>query len=87
MRLHVDGARVASSNGLADVEGFRITRRSEAYLGRWMRPDQSSPTNANFFSLDVYDGAMDEDGIRAHHAETANAPQFKPKYVNPPPLR
>ena len=87
MALYVDGVRVARSNGLADVEGFKITQRQEAWVGRWMRPDQSLPTNAHFFSLDVFDGAMDEDGVRAHHAATVNVPEFKPKYVDPPPLR
>jgi hypothetical protein len=87
MALHVDGVRVAHSNGLADVEGFKITQRNEAWVGRWMRPDQSLPTNAHFFSLDVFDGAMGEDDIRAHHAATVNAPELKPKYVDPPPLR
>lgn len=87
MKLYVDGVTVASSNGLADVDGFKITQRQEAWVGRWMRPDQSLPTNAHFFSLDVFDGAMDDEGVKAHHAATANTPQFKPKYVNPPPLK
>ena len=72
MALYVDGVRVARSNGLADVEGFKITQRQEAWVGRWMRPDQSLPTNAHFFSLDVFDGAMDEDGVRTRHAHAVH---------------
>ena len=88
MALYVDGVRVARSNGLADVEGFKITQRQEAWVGAVdARSDQSLPTNAHFFSLDVFGAAMDEDGVRAHHAATVNVPEFKPKYVDPPPLR
>ena len=40
---------------------------------------------ANVFrsmAVDVFDGAMDEDGVRAHHAATCQPPEFRPKYAD-----
>jgi hypothetical protein len=32
--------------------------RRECWLGRWMRPDQSSPLYAGIVSLDLFDDAL-----------------------------
>mgnify|MGYP004094981919 CR=1 FL=1 len=51
------------------------------------RTEELKKEAQGIMTLDVFDGAMGEDDIRAHHAATVNAPELKPKYVDPPPLR
>jgi hypothetical protein len=84
MELWVDGQRAATGPGLKNVNGFEISQRHECFVGRWMRPDQSAPTHASLFTLDIFDGAMSEKDVMAHHSCTANNFMYKPRYQTPP---
>ena len=70
MRLYIDGKLAGEHAGLSEVEGFEITERHVAYVGRWNRVDLAYPTNAALLTLDIYDGCADESEVDAHHAHT-----------------
>eukprot|EP00982_Pelagococcus_subviridis_P000216 1719-Pelagococcus_subviridis.AAC.2 len=69
-RLYVDGALVGQGDGIALPRGAadpyegqmkkdgEACERRECWLGRWMRPDQSSPLYAGIVSLDLFDDAL-----------------------------
>lgn len=89
MRLYLDGQLVDEGLGLGEIPGFSAAcmgRRKDVFIGRWFRPDQSYPTHAGLYNLDIFDGELDQAAVNRHHAETVNGSQAPAvEYVNPPP--
>ena len=85
MTLYVDGKVIAAGRGLGEIPHFSaddIGKRKECFVGRWMRPDQSFPTWAELYTLEIFDGALDPAAV-ARHAKSTPGPS-PPVYVDPP---
>ena len=78
-KLYVNGVLEAEGPGVKGMtDGWNDCERSINYLGRWMRPDQSSPLLAGLVSFELFDGDVISglSGTKGGTNDLKEAPKF-----------
>ena len=78
-KLYVNGVLEAEGPGVKGMtDGWNDCERSINYLGRWMRPDQSSPLLAGLVSFELFDGDVISglSGTKGGTKDLKEAPKF-----------